>query len=935
MSTPHEGCGADATPQEPSRENAPGRAALAYRIGTHATFLQRMLARLSHVELPDGPAQGQRPLAALTTRSSEDPTLAFLDSWATVLDVLTFYQERISNEGYLRTATERRSVLELARAIGYELNPGVAASTYLAFSMEEALGAPLSARVPRGTKVQSLPGQEELPQTFETAEELEARVEWNALRPRAAQPQVLRVSGGTLYHEGLDGGLVPATQIVFAGTATRLSAGDLLLVRTPGGSTTVRVRGVTVDAKAGTTLALLAETRSAPPLVPTPPPRGQVELELLPLTPSVVRERIVERRWRENDLSSFLAVQRWNPKEMLQQVSTLPEAKTPTGEPLPTETEIHVFRQRLGFFGHNAPAWTTNHGAHDWDASGGVTIWTGADRTKTYTTTQGADAFLERGVPEVLPGSWAFIQSSSGTSGLFKVQEVVDSSLADFSLGARATGLKLVDAGSGPLPPEVSARPNFRLRKSVAYVQSEPLQAASLPVTELLEEAVIAPGGVRNLQGVLRLELDRMVLGLKAGQPVVITGETVAGSPAARTGVVQSETALLSDVEHAKGYTTLLFRSRLAHRYVRATVSINANVVAATHGETVEREVLGSGDGTRAHQHFTLKKKSLTYVTAPTATGSRSTLEVRVDGVLWQEVPSLHGLAPDSQAYVVRIADDDTATVVFGDGQQGARLPTGRENVVARYRTGIGPAGQMPAGKVTLLLSRPLGIRAVGNPVPALGAADPEPLADARANAPLRVLTLERITSALDYENFARAFAGIGKAQAAMLWGGNSRFVHLTVAAANGDSIPQDSALYQNLLAALASASASAYEVRVDSYQPRFFQLTAGVVVDPRYVRDEVLAEVERTLRERFSYGQRAFAQPVTASEVLTVIQSVRGVIAAHLTRFHRVDQPQRTGPQAFLPASPARWNARRREVQAAELLLLQPGGVSLAEVAP
>ncbi len=36
---------------------------------------------------------------------------------AALADVLTFYQERIANEGYLRTATERRSILELAREI--------------------------------------------------------------------------------------------------------------------------------------------------------------------------------------------------------------------------------------------------------------------------------------------------------------------------------------------------------------------------------------------------------------------------------------------------------------------------------------------------------------------------------------------------------------------------------------------------------------------------------------------------------------------------------------------------------------------------------------------------------------------------------------------------------------------------------------------------
>ena len=50
-------------------------------------------------------------LRALTTRDNSDPTIAVLDAFAVMGDVLTFYQERIANEGYLRTATERRSIL--------------------------------------------------------------------------------------------------------------------------------------------------------------------------------------------------------------------------------------------------------------------------------------------------------------------------------------------------------------------------------------------------------------------------------------------------------------------------------------------------------------------------------------------------------------------------------------------------------------------------------------------------------------------------------------------------------------------------------------------------------------------------------------------------------------------------------------------------------
>src|SRR5687768_7905181 len=105
-------------------ENRPGLSAIAHRIGTHTGFFQSMQAALS--------SPMQASLAGLKTRESDDPSIAFLDACAAADDVLTFYQERIANEAYLRTATERLSLVHLARLIGYEPRPGVAASTYLA-----------------------------------------------------------------------------------------------------------------------------------------------------------------------------------------------------------------------------------------------------------------------------------------------------------------------------------------------------------------------------------------------------------------------------------------------------------------------------------------------------------------------------------------------------------------------------------------------------------------------------------------------------------------------------------------------------------------------------------------------------------------------------------------------------------------------------------
>ena len=202
--------------------NRPGVRELRCRVGTHATFFETMQARLSSAAFPE--------LAALKTREQSDASIALIDAWATVADVLTFYQERIANEGYLRTATERRSVLELARLIGYALRPGVASSVYLAYSIDKD-SAPVE--IPKGARSNSIPGPGEQMQAFETAEPLMARYEWNELEPRLTQPQ----TAAAIVSNGL----------YLKGTATRLKANDPLLLDVGQGSGPVFVRVANVE----------------------------------------------------------------------------------------------------------------------------------------------------------------------------------------------------------------------------------------------------------------------------------------------------------------------------------------------------------------------------------------------------------------------------------------------------------------------------------------------------------------------------------------------------------------------------------------------------------------------------------------------------------------------------------------------------------------
>ncbi|WP_297324628.1 hypothetical protein [Nitrosomonas sp.] len=150
-------------------------------------------------------------LARLTSREADDFSLAIMDAWATVADVLTFYQERIVNEGFLRTATERRSVLELGRLVGYQPRPGVASSVYLAYTIDDNFKE--ETIIPKGARSQSIPGPGDLPQSFEISEDLKARAQWNDLKPRMTQPQtqttINNPKGPRIYLKGISTNLKP------------------------------------------------------------------------------------------------------------------------------------------------------------------------------------------------------------------------------------------------------------------------------------------------------------------------------------------------------------------------------------------------------------------------------------------------------------------------------------------------------------------------------------------------------------------------------------------------------------------------------------------------------------------------------------------------------------------------------------------------------
>jgi predicted phage baseplate assembly protein len=286
-------------------------------------------------------------------------------------------------------------------------------------------------------------------------------------------------------------------------------------------------------------------------------------------------------------------------------------------------------------------------------------------------------------------------------------------------------------------------------------------------------------------------------------------------------------------------------------------------------------------------------------------------------------VPYLYGSAPTDQVYAL-YRDKSGATVVqFGDGATfGARLPTGTENVAAVYRRGIGSAGLVGPDLLTMLATRPPGVRDVSNPLAANGAADPETVEQSRTNAPIAVRTLGRIVTLDDYADFVRASAGIAKARVDTAWRGSQRVIILTVAGPEGAPVVDGSLQFDALLAAIYAAAQADLPVALKSYRPRSFSVAAALVTDPAYVTDNVYAAVRAALWSTFSFDTREFGQPVFHSEVIAVIQGVPGVIAATLSSFCYTETTPATLDD-WLDAQPAALSGS--DAVGAELLTIDP----------
>jgi predicted phage baseplate assembly protein len=1166
--------------------NRPGLNSLNYRVGTHATFFETMQARLSAFSwenpVPEtaGVFAHGNPLANLKTRSPNDPSIAMLDAAATMLDVLTFYQERIANEGYLRTAAERRSILELGRLVGYKMRPGVSASVYLAYTLDDNS---IPIEIAAGALSQSVPAQNEMPQSFETSDKLQARKEWNNLKPRMTRPQKITSANSniveTIYFEGTETGLKPNDPLLFTDNTIQrpilrrvktveplfeekktkvtmqvsltmlefvgkirqiitsyvtnfpsfcLAETDPLVKRGVDHLTDV-IRLMDLRAPESKTFfcdgirMIIDVKNSDDPRIKkwyggyindylkllhavqffdivsgkldellsskllsdeskVPPETAEMILGVTELLRGGMNDfeklgQILEPLWngtietikslrtiatfdalwrkfltafKEIDLSAqlkpilqdfenieaiaeLLASENTEAKsKLILKTAALSKVFTDKFKSVLESDESGAFQKSLkdidghdqtfnlfagpmkGFAGLlkifrsstiyailrrkapanvpkdfkgvsiNAieesmdqaeksqdpvtprfislvrplskspsiqPANSASLGRRTAEAFGDSkdTIpqvigsfnpdirdltykgWAGASSAseapaKIFALRKSASLFGATAPPRtkiqddgsvIVEGDPFIVEFNA--NGLSKTHEdersiyldasydsipkttwvVVDmsevkaSDLTNFehypprglvfakSLGVSSSISRNTYGMSGkstlikldrkwidfkqqlnqPGPEEFSL-----IRRTVVHTQSEQLKLAEEPVLyDICGDTI---------------ELGALYDGLQSGRWLIVSGERT--DIRDTTGIRASELVMLAGVDQKEApgekiRSVLKLANRLSYTYKRDTVIIYGNVVKATHGET-RREVLGGGDATRSMQAFTLKQPPLTYVSAANSEGIESTLHVRVNDVEWKETDTFAVSKPQDRSFITKTDDDSNTTVIFGNGEKGARPPTGAENITAVYRNGIGKPGNVKAEQITLLMTKPIGLKEVINPIRASGGADKETRDQARRNVPIALLALDRLVSTVDYENFARTFAGIGKASAKKLSDGFRYVVHLTLAGVDDIPIDENSDLYRNLRAALAKNGDPRQAVRLKRRELKALIASVNVRIGPEYLWEKVEPVIRAAMLDTFSFERRELGQSVFLSEIISVIQRVKGV---------------------------------------------------------
>jgi hypothetical protein len=325
-------------------------------------------------------------------------------------------------------------------------------------------------------------------------------------------------------------------------------------------------------------------------------------------------------------------------------------------------------------------------------------------------------------------------------------------------------------------------------------------------------------------------------------------------------------------------------------------IVVFGNVAPMTQGKTQAVALLGNGDARQIYQSFQLPKAPLTWLLNEALTPPREPeVKILVNQIQWTEVGSLFASGPKDQVYILREDSSGNTWVQFGDGVNGATLPSGIGNVTALYRTGNAANGWRQSGAKPQANGRVAGLSQLRLYEEVTGGTADEDSSHVRQTAPGRVEELGRVVSLSDFEYEALALPGVEKALAVWDTEENIPLLKLTVLMSD-DTPAQLSSVQAAMSEANTDRGTDRFPVLVVDASLEYVYVAVAIGLLPGYQNDPVLAAVMSALGVLpsdgstgptgglFSVDRRSLGEEEYSSRIQGTLQNVEGVSWVEVT---------------------------------------------------
>lgn len=847
---------------------------------------------------PDGAETArQRNTRILDQYSQRSPDYGWetMRAAARAAHVLLGHLEAYANEGYLRTATQWNNIARIAAMVNHQPAPPTSALTAVGLIVDPTDdGMPVE--IPRGLAMKYARPEGGPPVIFETLDRITAHSDLNAVRAKGwnFDPTLLGESGkdawvdddkaelapgaiGVLAKSGESGCAVTILSAVreagagtvalsFAGTMPAWSRGDARLwinpkaVRSGLPRSTAKVLVLKIDTASNYAINSLVRLHYGPNH------SQSVELKVIGSA-----ERHLKLAWDDaldqTDASSVI-------------VETLVPVTGSGGSTIISpEFGNHVFYSASGGVASAIASeeYARNEAGEPLDDILGFSIAGISAVGLIYAATKGAkreNATVVSSPPGVIPGSTApqsiVVFAGKPPKGL----AIGDNFARRRKSGNEVQGLKVFGVAIGDDNYALQFDRDMPDGSSFAPDEHEfhgPMTRVLRPINYERNPEPAFAGQVIDIE----VPAPKAQEQLRIGRRVLVEDER---------GQVPPVLAVLAEAQFTSDTVRLILDpAEGLGGFERGWTALNLNAVRAGHGESKSPKVLGSGDGERALQSFAFPVREVSFIPSSIAeTGVAPAMDVTVNGALWPYRDLIDPSSDGSEAWSAALAEDGSLVIHFR-----RRLPTGTDNVAVRgYRVGVGPGGVVPVRAFTKPMKKDRWVRAITQPLAAMGGAAREPIEDIRVNAPARLAANGRAVTLKDFERLCRRRSDIWQARAYPITDPSRHAaIGIILVPANGGAIGP--ALEAELVGFVESRALPGVRVALEPYVQVKLRVEATVRVDVEAIdRNLVQAAAQAALIDTFSLRCRSLGQPAYIAEVAAALEDVEGVITATVKTF-------------------------------------------------